>query len=907
MNTSGPKSIPEFEDGGQVVTARGAGVVRSALGIDGVVSALTLAVAIIRGAPMPLVPGTRLGPYEIVAAVGSGGMGEVYRARDTRLGRHVAVKVLPASLSTDPDRLRRFQKEATTAGLLSHPNILAIHDVGSHDGAPYVVSELLEGENLRACIGPAGLPLRKAIDYAVQIAQGLAAAHDKGIVHRDLKPENVFVTQDGRVKILDFGIAKLIQTESSDGDNNTTSETLTATRPDVVLGTVGYMSPEQVRGRVVDHRSDIFSFGVILYEMLTGHRAFRGDSDVEAMHAILSQDPLETTRLDRALPPPLERIVRHCLEKRLDERFQSARDVAFDLEAALSAPTAPATPIKAPLWLPTRRQVVLGLGLLAFTAAGYLSGRGSGTAPIPTFRQLTFRRGTVVSARFAPDGQTVVYAAAWDGHPVEVFSTRLGSAESRSLGLAPAGILAVSSAGEMALSLGGTSYFGIGSGTLARAPLAGGTPREVARGVQFADWSPAGDEFVLVRDYDGKCRLELPPGHARYETAGWLSHPRVAPDGSTVAVLDHPVRGDDRGSVVLVRRDGTRDVLSEGWSSVQGLAWSGQGREVWFTGERSGVARALWAVTLKRRERLVARVAGPMTLEDIGADGSALLVHGRDRVGMAFTSAEDGRERDLSWLDRSISTDLSPDGTRLLFYESGDGGGAGYGVYLRKTDGSPAVRLGEGMGTAISPDGEHVAAIVHRSPQRLVLMPTGAGETRTLEPGSIESYHWASFFPGGDRLLVTANEPGRGTRLYVQEVAGGPPHPITPEGTRAFWDAVSPDGKRVLALSGDLTLSLYPIAGGEAVPLRGQLRGDVPIRWGADGRTVFLSRRFVSPQEIIRLRLGDGRREGLRAILPLDPAGITAIFAILATPDGRAYGYTYGRVLSDLYLTGGLR
>jgi len=338
---------------------------------------------------------------------------------------------------------------------------------------------------------------------------------------------------------------------------------------------------------------------------------------------------------------------------------------------------------------------------------------------------------------------------------------------------------------------------------------------------------------------------------------------------------------------------------------VQGLAWGGH--EVWFTGERSGVARALWAAAPGRGERLVARVAGPMTLEDVARDGRALLVHGRDRVGIAFASLAGGSEQDLSWLDRSIGTYLSADGTRLLFYESGDGGGSGYGVYLRKTDGSPAVRLGEGMGTALSPDGERVAAIVYSSPQRLVLLPTGAGESKVLERGPIEGYHWASFFPTGDRLLIAGNEPGRGARLYVQEVAHGPPRPITPEGLRVFWDAVSPDGRQAVAQGPDFTLALYPTAGGDPSPLPGQLHGDVPIRWGADGRTLYLGRRFVSPRQIVRLHLADGRREVLKDIVPSDPGGVTAIWAILATPDGRAYGYTYGRVLSDLYVAGGLR
>src|SRR5256884_3519116 len=278
-------------------------------------------------------PDTTIAQYTIVSKIGEGGMGEVYRARDTKLGREVAIKVLPASLSENTDRLNRFEQEAQAAGTLNHPNILVIHHIGIHNGAPYIVSELLEGETLRERMAGAALPQRKAIDYALQTAHGLAAAHAKGIVHRDLKPDNLFVTNDGRVKILDFGLAKL--TATSDG---TQSQTEVPTRkvntdPGTVMGTMGYMSPEQLRGKTADHRSDIFSFGAILYEMLSGKRAFRGDSMAETMSAILREDPPDLSETNKTVSPALERVVRHCLEKNPAERFHSARDLAFAIES----------------------------------------------------------------------------------------------------------------------------------------------------------------------------------------------------------------------------------------------------------------------------------------------------------------------------------------------------------------------------------------------------------------------------------------------------------------------------------------------------------------------------------------------------------------------------------------------
>jgi len=276
--------------------------------------------------------GRRLGPYEVLAPLGAGGMGEVYRARDPRLGRDVAIKVLPESFSKDPDRLRRFEHEARAAGILSHPNITAVFDVGSQDGAPYVVSELLSGESLQAALAGGRFSTRRALDYAIQLAHGLAAAHDKGIVHRDLKPANVFVTRDGRVKILDFGLAKLTQPKIGAPPEAASVPSTTQTGPGAVLGTLGYMAPEQVRGGVADARSDIFSFGAILYEMLSGKRAFQGDSAADTMSAILRDDPPDLSLTDHNISPGLERIVRHCLEKNAAQRFQSAQDLAFDLE-----------------------------------------------------------------------------------------------------------------------------------------------------------------------------------------------------------------------------------------------------------------------------------------------------------------------------------------------------------------------------------------------------------------------------------------------------------------------------------------------------------------------------------------------------------------------------------------------
>ncbi len=513
---------------------------------------------------MTLPAGTRLGPYEILAPLGAGGMGEVYRARDERLKRDVAVKVLPASFSSDPERMRRFEQEAQAAGGLNHPNILAIHDVGTVDGSPYLVSELLEGETLRERLVAGALPTRKAIDFAAQIARGLAAAHEKGIVHRDLKPANVFVTKDGRVKILDFGLAKVVSVPKGIGATELPTEAA-GTEPGVVLGTVGYMSPEQVRGLPADVRSDIFAFGAIFYEMLSGKRAFSGASAADTMSAILNKEPPDLAETNRNIPPGLERIVRHCLEKNPEERFHSAHDLAFDLQALSADSGAASRPGAVVAQLRRRRTIPLVWASLALVAGVILAAlaatvlaRRSGAQP-PTFQRLTFRRGLVWTSRFAPDGQTIVYGASWEGQPVEIFTARAGSPESRALGIGSADILSISKSGDLAVCL--NRHFTTGwetVGTLAQVPLSGGAPREILENVSEADWAPDGKTLAVVHEVAGKYRLEFPPGKVLYETAGWIRLARVSPKGDRIAFMDLPTHGDNTGPLAIVDLSGKK-------------------------------------------------------------------------------------------------------------------------------------------------------------------------------------------------------------------------------------------------------------------------------------------------------------------------------------------------------------
>ena len=835
-------------------------------------------------------------------------MGEVYRARDERLKRDVAVKVLPSLFSADADRLRRFEQEAQAAGGLNHPNITAVHDLGSHDGAPYIVTELLEGETLRSRLGAGAIPVRKSIDYGVQIAKGLAAAHEKGIVHRDLKPENLFLTRDGRVKILDFGLAKLKPETGQDG--KTDMKTVSGgTEPGVVLGTMGYMAPEQVRGKPADKRSDLFAFGTILYEMLSGQRAFRGDTAADTITAILTKEPPDLSQTNKDVHPGLDRIVRHCLEKNPEERFESAHDLAFDLDA-LSGISAPRSALDARARPVGSRRVPLLIGIavaLAGMAATYWAGKRAGYEPPPSFTQLTFRRGSIGSARFAPDGQTILYSAGWDGKPMEVFVSRLDSPESRPFGLSKAELLSVSPSGEMAVSLDRHDSFPFNrTGTLARIGMTGGgSPKEVHEDILWADWAPDGQSLAVVRQQGGKVRLEYPVGKVLYETAGWISHPRVSPRGDEVAFLDHALQGDDSGTVAIVDRAGKRRAITSSFESAQGLCWSPGGEEVFFSATSTGVNRALQAATRSGRVRVLARGTGSFTVQDVSKSGRILIIGDKARKEMAALLPGSTKERDYSWLDWSLPRAISADGQTLLFDESGVGGGLGYSVYVRKADGSPAVRLGPGVGADLSPDGRIALAVTgtDRS-KRLVLYPIGVGEPKVLAQSHLRADQIA-WLPGGRSFVFSGAEPDRGSRLWVQGIDDPKPRAFSPEGYR--MTVSSPDGKLVAATGPDRRHYLYPTTGGEPTPIPGLVAGDVVSGWRQDGGSVFLRRRGEVPLRVMTLDLASGRKELWKEIMPADPAGVSTIAPVLITPDEKYYAYSYTRTLGDLYVVDGLK
>jgi Tol biopolymer transport system component/predicted Ser/Thr protein kinase len=851
---------------------------------------------------LTLSAGSRLGPYEIVAPIGAGGMGEVYRAKDAKLGREIAVKVLPSATASDPDRRQRFEQEARSASALNHPNILTIYDIGEANGTVYIAMELVEGKTLRELVASGEpVPTKKLLDVAVQTAEGLAKAHSAGIVHRDLKPENIMISRDGFAKILDFGLAKLTEAPAQ-GQSVAPTAIAAPTQPGTVMGTAGYMSPEQAAGQPVDFHSDQFTLGAILYEMATGKRAFQRKTGAETLVAIIREEPEPLSQLAPKAPAPVRWIVERLLAKDPEERYASTKDLARDLksvrdhltETSFSGGLEAAEPAKAPRrgWLaPALLALLLG-GVLGFLLRANLK-----TAePLRVrFQRLTFQRGRIQSARFAPDGQTIVYSAAWDGGPIELYSTRPDSAEFRSLGLPGAVVLSISSGGEIAVSLGYRFLIGYeATGTLARVPLAGGAPREVLESVQDADWSPDGKTLAVCRTVGNRSRVEYPIGKVLYESAGWVGGVRVSPNGRFLTFVDHPQHGNNDGHLKIVESNGTMRAQGPFVRGSIGLAWSPASDEVWFGGIEAlsiqGKVRQVWSST-------------SAAIQDVARDGRVLLVEATGRREIVGFPGPGAAPRNLTALNWSFPTDITASGDTVLFYEQQIEPSA---IYTRKLDGSPAVRLGEGEGYGFSPDGRWALTVKLPDRRPVTLLPTGAGEAKTVDIGNL-TCQWANWLPDGKGFVFSGNEPGHGARLFIQDLSGGKPRPISPEGVTISTQAVSPDGRSIVARGPDGRLAIYPLQPGEPRPVPGLSPDDLAIRWTADGRSLFVTRNGAPPGLVEVLDVATGRRTPWKRFDPPDPTGVEQVGPAVIRADEKVYVYSYRRMLGDLYLATGMR
>ena len=865
-------------------------------------------------------------------------MGEVYRARDSRLSREVAIKVLPASVAEDRDRLRRFELEARAAGALNHPNVVTVFDFGSHDGTHFVVSELLEGDTLRERMRSGDVTVAKAVDYIVQVTRGLAAAHQKGIVHRDLKPENIFVTRDSRVKILDFGLAKLQAMLTGEAGESVQASMPTMSGPGTVIGTIGYMAPEQVRGFTADHRADIFACGAILYELLAGRRAFQGDSAADVMTAILREDPQPLSEARPNVPPALERVVRRCLEKKPEDRFQSCHDLGLALEAVSdvssvpspgSAQSRPARAARLPQTgsddgprislggsaLKRLRPWALAVGTAtAVLAAGLVIANRTRTVPQPTFHQVTFRISAIDTARFTRDGSSVIYSAAWEGRPAELFETRLGSPEARPLGMTRTEVLSISPAAELAILMGPS--FGLimrpphndstvrnpllQFGTLGRVPIGGGARRELMDNVLEADWAPDGENLAVVRFVNGKNRIEYPIGTTIFEASTWLTQLRLSPDGRSVAFQRDL-------EVFLARPPAAARPLNI--DKVSELAWSADGHEIWFT-RIVGGATEVRAVTPNGEERLVANLPGDIALYDISREGKLLLGRTSESSEILGRFPGEATPRDLSWFDRSSAVALSRDGSTILFEETGyNAAKLETWLYVRGTDGSPAKRLGKLQGLALSPDGRMALGA---DGAELVVVPTGTGQpVRVAAPGLWPDSR-GDFFPDGRRIFAMMESQREGQRAYVLDPSGGSPRAFSPLGTRR--GILSPDGRFVVALAADQGWYLYPTDGGPAAGVVSLQPGEEPTQWRDDSRALYVhgADRVETGDKVFVTRIytldpWSGKRELLKEIPPISQNTGGGIGRIFFAQNGSVCVLTHYRYSSELFIAEGLR
>jgi eukaryotic-like serine/threonine-protein kinase len=857
---------------------------------------------------MTLATSTSLGPYQIVSLLGAGGMGEVYKARDTRLGRDVAVKVLPASFAADPERLRRFEQEARAVAALSHPNILAIFDIGRDDGTSYLVSELLEGQSLRDLLAHGPLSHRKAVTYAVQIAHGLAAAHAKNIAHRDLKPDNIFITADGHAKILDFGLARAIEKPA----DATATLPANGTDPGTVMGTVGYMSPEQVRGGPIDCRTDIFSFGAVLYEMLTGQRAFQRDTAAETMTAILKEEPPEFVASGHSIPPALERTLRHCLEKAPDHRFQSARDLAFDLES-LSTLTGSSGMQAAATRSAIRRRWIAPAILAALVLVAAFAGWRLALVLHPShgaqFHQLTYRRGGMDNARYSPDGRSLFYTAAWEGTQPEIYTVPVNGSGGHPLGIANARLLSVSRQGQLAVALAPRAIANLlRPGALAR--VAQDTaPRPEIENIQAADFSPDGSSLAIVRFLPGRflCQLEYPIGKILYSGQA-IPSVRFSPNGKYLAFDIHADAYDDRGRVVILRSDGRQVAVSPIFESVQGIAWNPSGSEIWFTSPlESG---EIHAMSLSGKIRSPLSAAGRLFLRDIAPNGQILADQGISRRGFLVSSADNTTQRDLSWLDYGYLRALSDDGKTTLFEEEGNAvAESTYMVFIRNVDGSPAIALGPGYGVALSHDKQWALAEKLTEPANEIwLLPVGPGEPRRLSPPNLNGNVVGSFLSDDKRVVYVANQAGRPQRTWLQNTEGGAPRPITPEGVVGWL--VSPDNKWLITGNGDInsiTLdTMVSLEGGPSHPVAGLRPSELITGWTRDGQLYALLPAGPGHPvvHIDVLNPFTGARHPWHDVI-IPPLAGTEISLILITPDGSTYAWGYRFTIGDLYTING--
>lgn len=853
---------------------------------------------------MPLSSGTRLGFYEVTAPLGAGGMGEVYRARDTRLGRDVAIKILAAEVSTNRDRMNRFEQEARSASSLNHPNIITIYDIGAVDSTSYIAMEWVDGKTLRETLKEGPLPARKVIQISVQLADGLTKAHEAGIVHRDLKPENIMITKDGFAKILDFGLAKLFLTSGSEVSALPTSA---GTDAGTILGTVGYMSPEQASGKVVDFRSDQFSLGAILYEMLTGKRAFEEKTTVETLAAIIKNDPEPISSRPVQVPAPLRWIVERCLEKNPEDRYASTRDLAHDLQSVrdhfseVASSSETAVPIPMPkrslkkIWSIANAALLLILG--AITLYLLLNPKKTEKNYVD-YHRLTYQRGAIQSARFASDGQTIIYTASFAGGNQDIYLTRSEGVESRALGTPNAQVLSISPSGEMLVLISGNKQ------TLAQVPITGGLPRELDNNILGADWAPDGKTIAIARrNSDQSTTLEYPAGKVLLKSIWRIDKIRFSPKGDYIAFNEGFPYGSN-GKVKIIDTSG-KEVASSSPLYPDGLSWSPNG-EVLFstTSDRMGGGYELYALSVTGKQRLVSRFPSSFILCDISKQGK-LLAQFNDYRGILM-AVTDGVEKEFSWLDNSDVADISSDGKMLLIHERGEGSESPGGtIYVRALDGSAAIRLAAGAALCFSPDNLFVLGL--NGATTLQIVPVRAGAVRKFDYSRFKAVGALGFLPTNKQFLIESVNKADQHEVYLQDVNGGNLNNTGIKDFQAVRDkALSPDGHFLIGQDSSGANKIYSLDGATQVPFSGIQQNEVLIQWNRTSDGVFAYDDQVLPARVYRISIPDGGRTLFKEIMPPDRVGVRSVRSIVISLDEKSYAYTYNRDMDTLYLLDGV-
>ena len=848
---------------------------------------------------MPLFPGTKLGPYEIVGLIGSGGMGEVYRATDPRLSREVAIKVLSESWHRDATFLARFEREAKVLASLNHPNIVSLFEFGEVDGRAYAVMEMLQGRTLRQALANGPLPLRQAAEIGADVARGLAAAHRAGIIHRDMKPENIFLTDQGPVKLLDFGLAKKVVRRTTDAGEEAAEVHPTSTNAGVLLGTVGYMAPEQLQAEgVVDGRSDLFALGCVLYEMVAGSKAFASETPMGTLHLILTQDPdFEVA----SFPSGLRDILRHCLAKPPEQRFQDAQDLAYALEAfrhPISGAIQPPPPIRrrSP-WIPVAATVALGI------LGGLALWHWKGPARLPVFLPLSPEDGQVFSARFGRDGRGM-------------YALRRGDAPSEALqppmeGRPPVPVDAFRGLVPLAQGADGSWLLLRGSrrleqgrefieGDLVRGTPQGGSLEPLADGVTAADGSAAG-LVAVVRRLDGHYRLEAPLGTVRTETSGWMDSLRISPSGRWIAYVDHPSSSSGGVLSLLDLKDGSIQAMPGAWQRIHGVAWS-PAEEIWFTASKEGEPQGLYAESVGGRLRPLLNAPESLVLEDVSPDGKVMLLEERIRAGV-LARAPTGDPGPLASEEPRL-LGLSNDGRALAFAPAGNA--AVTGIHLARLDSASEAPIGSGSLAAPSPDGTRVALGVRDGSGWRVSLWDKAGTTvlPSLDFSQLKQIAWT---PAGDALLLGGAAGAGGYRVWRLSLDGKDLKPACPEGISPDQPfLVSPDGKWLIVQSGPL-ITRFDLADPKALPLSlpGISPGEHLMGWGKDlDHLLVLGPRL--PGEAASIDLKDGSRQPAfpLAFYGFPGALVDTAFSALG---GEAFAVGCRETRSKLLLVSGLR